>query len=196
MENLTEFFARFRQLNVRSNEQLDGWWPRPSGRSGASSRSSSATTPACGSMSLRKCAASRVRWTACWWTGRGAISSAAQVRGEHHANPHRTWRGCPVRLLRGNRPCRTGQPRHFRASQVEPDQQGRWWADMGPVNGPRLGPYDLRSEALVAEAAWLDEMFARHGWDTDSASAAVRLPLDKAGSLPQPDRPKGLAARS
>jgi hypothetical protein len=48
-----------------------------------------------------------------------------------------------------------GSPAISRASHVEPDQQGRWWADLGPVNGPRLGPYNLRSEALVAEAAWL-----------------------------------------
>lgn len=52
-----------------------------------------------------------------------------------------------------------GSPAIMRASHVEPDQQGRWWADMGPVNGPRLGPYNLRSEALVAEAAWLEANF-------------------------------------
>ena len=43
-----------------------------------------------------------------------------------------------------------------RASHVEADQLGSWWADMGPVNGSCLGPYNLRSEALVAEAAWLE----------------------------------------
>ena len=52
-----------------------------------------------------------------------------------------------------------GSPAISRASHVEPDQQGSWWADMGPVNGPRLGPYNLRSEALVAEAAWLEANF-------------------------------------
>jgi hypothetical protein len=43
-----------------------------------------------------------------------------------------------------------------RASHVEPDGEGRWWADLGPAGGPRLGPYPLRSEALQAETAWLD----------------------------------------
>jgi hypothetical protein len=43
-----------------------------------------------------------------------------------------------------------------RASHVEPDERGRWWADLGPVNGPRLGPFHLRSEALSAERSWLD----------------------------------------
>ena len=42
-----------------------------------------------------------------------------------------------------------------RASHVEPDRDGFWWADMGPVNGPVLGPYGSRSEALGAERGWL-----------------------------------------
>jgi hypothetical protein len=43
-----------------------------------------------------------------------------------------------------------------RASTVEPDASGQWWADLGPVNGPRLGPFPLRSDALAAERTWLD----------------------------------------
>jgi hypothetical protein len=43
-----------------------------------------------------------------------------------------------------------------RGSHVEPDQQGSWFADLGPVGGPRLGPFVLRSEALAAERAWLE----------------------------------------
>jgi len=42
-----------------------------------------------------------------------------------------------------------------RASHVEPDDGGRWLADLTPVAGPVLGPFDLRSEALEAERAWL-----------------------------------------
>ena len=42
-----------------------------------------------------------------------------------------------------------------RASHVEPDRDGFWWADMGPVDGPVLGPYGSRSEALQAERGWL-----------------------------------------
>jgi hypothetical protein len=49
-----------------------------------------------------------------------------------------------------------GPPIIRRASNVEPDDQGQWWVDLGPVNGPCLGPYLRRSEALQAEAAWLD----------------------------------------
>ena len=43
-----------------------------------------------------------------------------------------------------------------RASHVEPDAQGRWWADLAPAQGPRLGPYGRRSDALEAEKAWLE----------------------------------------
>src|SRR5262245_7623781 len=43
-----------------------------------------------------------------------------------------------------------------RASHVEPDDNGLWWADLSPVHGPKLGPYHRRSEALKAESAWLE----------------------------------------
>lgn len=42
-----------------------------------------------------------------------------------------------------------------RASRVEPDVQGRWLADLAPIGGPMLGPYERRSDALAAEAEWL-----------------------------------------
>ena len=49
-----------------------------------------------------------------------------------------------------------GSPVITRASYVEPDQQGRWSADLSPVGGPLLGPFRSRSEALDAEQQWLD----------------------------------------
>jgi hypothetical protein len=49
-----------------------------------------------------------------------------------------------------------GHPTITRASHVEPDEQGRWLADLTPVGGPTLGPFDHRSEALDAERAWLE----------------------------------------
>ncbi len=42
-----------------------------------------------------------------------------------------------------------------RASHVEPDQDGYWWADMGPSGGAMLGPFRSRTEALQAERRWL-----------------------------------------
>ncbi len=44
-----------------------------------------------------------------------------------------------------------------RASHVEPTEDGRWTADMSPMSGELLGPFDKRSEALTAETEWLDE---------------------------------------
>lgn len=46
-----------------------------------------------------------------------------------------------------------GIQRIERASNVEPDEQGHWWAEI--INGPRLGPFNRRSDALAAEVAWL-----------------------------------------
>jgi hypothetical protein len=45
-----------------------------------------------------------------------------------------------------------------RASHVEPDRDGFWWADMGPSGGPVLGPFRSRTEALGAEREWLSLM--------------------------------------
>ena len=42
-----------------------------------------------------------------------------------------------------------------RASHVEPDAEGYWWADMGPSSGPVLGPFRSRTEALEVEREWL-----------------------------------------
>lgn len=44
-----------------------------------------------------------------------------------------------------------------RASHVEPTDDGRWQADMGPSGGPVLGPFHLRCAAIDAELAWLKE---------------------------------------
>jgi hypothetical protein len=49
-----------------------------------------------------------------------------------------------------------GRPTITRASHVEPDPQGRWWADLSPFAGPILGPFDRRSAALEAERDWLE----------------------------------------
>jgi hypothetical protein len=60
-----------------------------------------------------------------------------------------------------------GHPHITRASHVEPDEQGRWWADLAPAGGPRLGPFRLRTQALDAEQQWLNQH-----WLTASCSAA------------------------
>jgi hypothetical protein len=50
---------------------------------------------------------------------------------------------------------RLGELAVRRASHVEPTVEGRWVADLSPVDGPQLGPYEKRSAALQAEKKWL-----------------------------------------
>ena len=56
-----------------------------------------------------------------------------------------------------------GSPTITRASYVEPDQHGRWRADLSPAKGPLLGPFSTRSEALAAERRWLETNWLRPG---------------------------------
>jgi hypothetical protein len=44
-----------------------------------------------------------------------------------------------------------------RVSHVEPTADGRWTADLSPINGPVLGPYEMRQAALDAEVEWLNQ---------------------------------------
>ena len=44
-----------------------------------------------------------------------------------------------------------------RGSHVEPTPDGLWTANMAPVGGPLLGPFQTRSDALEAERVWLEE---------------------------------------
>jgi hypothetical protein len=56
---------------------------------------------------------------------------------------------------------RLGSLQIRRASHVEPTSDGRWTVDLSPVNGPRLGPFPLRSAALAAELQWLNAHLGR-----------------------------------
>jgi len=51
-----------------------------------------------------------------------------------------------------------GPVRIERASFVEPDEACQWWADMWPMLGPKLGPFDTRAAALAAEREWLENV--------------------------------------
>lgn len=48
-----------------------------------------------------------------------------------------------------------GCGRIHRVSHVEPTSSGQWEADLSPVCGPVLGPFETRQEALDAEVAYL-----------------------------------------
>lgn len=47
-----------------------------------------------------------------------------------------------------------GQTETVRASHVEP-VGSEWFVDLTPSNGPKLGPFKLRQEALDAEIEWI-----------------------------------------
>ena len=51
---------------------------------------------------------------------------------------------------------RLGKLSIARGSHVEPTADGQWTADMSPVDGPVLGPFASRSEALAEEQQWLE----------------------------------------
>ena len=44
-----------------------------------------------------------------------------------------------------------------RASHVEPNSHGEWVANLSPMEGPELGPFSKRTDALAAEVEWLRE---------------------------------------
>jgi hypothetical protein len=67
-----------------------------------------------------------------------------------------------------------GQLHIVRASHVEPDQDGRWWVDLAPLRGPRLGPFQRRSAALQAETDWIGTYL----FDLPPAAAASNPLLD------------------
>ena len=50
-----------------------------------------------------------------------------------------------------------------RGSHVEPTADGHWTADLSPVGGPLLGPFESRSAALDAEREWLEAHWLCHG---------------------------------
>ncbi len=49
-----------------------------------------------------------------------------------------------------------GQLTVRRASHVEPDRNGQWFVDLNPMDGPILGPFPRRSDALTVESHWIE----------------------------------------
>src|SRR5262245_51960419 len=74
-----------------------------------------------------------------------------------------------------------GPLRISRASHIEPDSAGRWWADCSPVGGPKLGPHILRSDAIAAEIEWLNQ-HRLGGWNARLARIGTSSfdPMDNA----------------
>ena len=49
-----------------------------------------------------------------------------------------------------------GKPLVQRPSHVEPDDLGLWYADLTLSNGPKIGPFARRADAIAAEVRWLE----------------------------------------
>jgi len=58
---------------------------------------------------------------------------------------------------------RLGRIKIRRGSHVEPIPGGQWIADMKLVDGPVLGPFSMRSQALAAERRWLEKHWLPQG---------------------------------
>jgi hypothetical protein len=59
-----------------------------------------------------------------------------------------------------------------RVSRVEPTPDGRWTADLGPMDGPVLGPFETRAAALAAERAWLVRCFDAGSAESETGRAS------------------------
>ncbi len=49
-----------------------------------------------------------------------------------------------------------------RASHVDPEKTEdglKWFADLSPVNGPKIGPFETRNEAIAGEIEWLTKNY-------------------------------------
>jgi hypothetical protein len=83
-----------------------------------------------------------------------------------------------------------GSPTIRRASHAEPTPDGQWTADLDPMDGPVLGPFETRAAALGAERAWLEHDF------TFGHSETGDLTCDPSHSLLPPPRPRTRASPS
>ena len=81
-----------------------------------------------------------------------------------------------------------GRPRSPAPATSSPTLDGRWHADLTPVGGPVLGPFDRRSEALDAERAWLERHWLLDATDLLVSSILSIRPLPFAFH-PDPDHP-------
>ena len=82
--------------------------------------------------------------------------SQLETTAELVVAPHGTVRMIYNELVE---PHAWGTPTIERGSHVEHDQNGFWWADLEPSNGPKLGPYANRSRAIAVEIAWLKQFW-------------------------------------
>ena len=158
IDNLCEFFERFRSLNVRSNQQLDELVVQ-----------AQRAVRGVAAQDLRDSQSVRQEVV----TQLAASPDVAGRDADRAAPaPHPAQRigrrgGLMNLLILPDGTIRAVYAEDLdlknlgslvirRASHVEPDAQGRWLADLSPICGPVLGPFNRRSEALATELDWLE----------------------------------------
>ena len=144
VDNLSEFFDRFRELNVRSNEQLDELVARgPAGGPGRRRPGPPRRRAGCASGWRRSSRGSRPRSTRCWSSGPGGASCGRhRRRGRRDATWSSTHRPGPSDLRRGDRP---GHPRPPRRSSAPATSSPTATAAGRPTCGPSAGRCSARS---------------------------------------------------
>ena len=142
IENLTEFFGRFRELNVRSSEQLDQLV-------GQAQRVIRGVEP----QDLRDNARLRQHVATEMSRVQSVLDGMLVDRPRRNILRRAEIEGLMQIIIEPGGVARCiyteeinlaaiGSPTITRASHVEPDQQGRWLADMSPVGGKLLGPFN------------------------------------------------------
>ena len=159
VDNLSEFFGRFRELNVRRSEQLDELVERARravrGVAAQDLRDSEA---------LRQRVASQLAQVQSSLDGdAGRAAAAARScgrrprRGRRDAPGHRRPTAASGRsTARRSTWPPSAAPRSPAPATSSPTATAAGRPTCGPVGGPVLGPFGRRSEALEAERAWLE----------------------------------------
>ena len=170
VENLTAFFERFQRLNISSNEELDDLVGR-------------ARSVVNGVHPQNAPHGYELASASCLTTFRSS-KRPGWLDGGSSASTHFAGRGQSMKSLNQTKPmklyvsqvgdCRSiydelldvrflGQTSITRVSHVEPMEGGDWEANLGPVGGPRLGPFPSRELAIQAEVAWLSVWLLKQG---------------------------------
>lgn len=82
-----------------------------------------------------------------------AVGDVVRIYRNSHVEPTSELRDEACGFLLAHNAQLSGTPAEIR--QQLP--QNKWWADMTPLDGPVIGPFDDNQQALNAEIIWLQE---------------------------------------
>jgi len=150
--NLDEFFSRFRQLSVGSSEELSDLVDKAQsvmhGVEPQSLRDSD---------TLRQRIATQMSAVQASLDGRSPTPKHSSKGEVTCAIECRTLGQRSLHLRRNDSTSATRQYQDPPWITCEPVSGGKWIADMKPVDGPVLGPFSMRTQALAAERRWFEK---------------------------------------